>query len=304
MTQSINRRQLLGRSAVALAATAIAAHGQSTSTPAREDTKARSPERRFKLGLVTYNLAKEWDLPTILRNCKDLGLAAVELRTGQKHGVEITLTKDQRKEVKQRFTDSPVVLWALGSTCQYHEADPAAVARNIEETKRWAELAHDLGAKGVKVRPNGFPKGADQARTLEQIGRSVRTCAEAAAGMGVELWVEEHGGGTCLPANMRKIMDVADHPNAGVVWNSNYPTDITDGSIRPGFDLLADRIRSVHINELVNGYPYRELFTLLRSRGYDRYTLMEIQELSGGNAADALRFARFYAALWDAMSQG
>jgi hypothetical protein len=103
---------------------------------------------------------------------------------------------------------------------------------------------------------------------------------------------------------MRTIMDVADHANAGVVWNSNYPADLNDGSIRPGFELLTRKIRSVHINELVNPYPYRELFNLLRSCGYDRYTLMEIQELPSCNSADTLRFARYYAALWEALSQG
>ena len=304
MKQAINRRQLLGRSATAIAAAAA------TSSPILAQTASSpgcclksSAPRKFKLGLVTYNLAKNWDLPTLLHNCEELRLAAVELRTTHKHGVEPTLSKDQRNEVKKRFADSPVVLWALGTSCQYHEVDPAAVARNIEETKRFAELAHDLGVKGVKVRPNGLPKEVAVEKTLEQIGKSVRTCAETAAGLGVEIWVEVHGSGTCLPPNMRKIMDVADHPNAGVVWNSNNPADLTEGSIQPGFDLLANWIRSVHINELINGYPYRDLFTRLRSRGYDRYTLMEVQELSGGNMADTLRFMRFYAALWDALSQ-
>lgn len=303
MSQSINRRQLLGRSAAALAATAIAAQGQTASMPARASCQPGAPERRFRLGLVTYNLAKDWDVPTILANCKELGLAAVELRTTHKHGVELTLPMDQRKEVKKRFADSPVRLWGLGTVCQYHENDPAIVARNIEETKRWAQLAHDVGAKGVKVRPNGFVKGVEERRTLEQIGRAIGACAAAAENLGVELWVENHGGGTCLPGNMRTIMDVADHSNAGVIWNSNYPADVTEGSIQPGFKLLADKIRSVHINELINPYPYRELFTLLRSAGYDRYTLMEIQGPSGGDPADSLRFARYYAALWEALSQ-
>ncbi len=258
MNPILNRRQLLGRSAAALAATATAG------TSARaQTTTAQAPgeagERRFRIGLVTYDLAKNWDLPTIIRNCTELGLAAVELRTSHKHGVEPALTANQRKEVRKQFADSPVVLWGLGSTCQYHEADPAAVSRNVEETKRFAQLAHDVGAQGVKVRPNGFAKGIDPPRTIEQIGRALHTCGAAAADLGVEIWVEVHGPETCSPPNMRKIMEAADHPNVGVTWNSNNPCDLIDGSIRSGFDLLARYIRSVHINELVNSYPYREL---------------------------------------------
>lgn len=259
--------------------------------------------RRFKLGLVTYNLAKDWDLPTIIQRCQELHLAAVELRSGQKHGVEPDISKTQRQEVRKRFADSPVVLWGLGTTCQYHEPDPGAVARNIEQTKRFIELAHDIGARGVKVRPNGLPKEVSPDKTIEQIARSLRTCGQAAAAMGIELWVEVHGSGTCLPANMREIMDLVDYPQVGVTWNSNYPSDLAGGSLVASFGLLAAKIRSVHINELTCGYPYQELFDLLRGRGYDRYTLMEAQALASPDPQDTLRFAGYYAALWDALSQ-
>ncbi|HSW45926.1 MAG TPA: TIM barrel protein [Phycisphaerae bacterium] len=304
MSTPIPRREVLGRSAAVLAAAMLGGttEAQTAGSPCAKREAGDGRPRLFKLGLVTYNLAKDWDLPTIIQRCREIGLAAVELRTGQKHGVEPGISKNQQKEVRKRFTDSPVVLWGLGTACQYHEVDPAAVARNIEETKRFAELAHDVGAKGVKVRPNGLPKDVPVEKTLEQIGRALRTCGQAAADLGVELWVEVHGSGTCEPRHMRKIMDWADHPNVGVTWNSNLPCDLIDGSILQGFDLLADKIRSVHINELINGYPYRELFGLLRGRGYDRYTLMEIQGLAGPDPADTTRFARFYAGLWDALS--
>ncbi len=45
----------------------------------------------FKLGLVTYNVAANWDLPTTLKVCKAVGIAAVECRTTHKHGVEPSL---------------------------------------------------------------------------------------------------------------------------------------------------------------------------------------------------------------------
>ena len=55
---------------------------------------------KFRLGIVTYNVAAKWDLPTILKVCKRVGLSPVELRTTHKHGVEPSLTKDQRADVR------------------------------------------------------------------------------------------------------------------------------------------------------------------------------------------------------------
>ena len=46
---------------------------------------------RFRLGLVTYNTAAKWDLPTLLKVCKDTGISPVELRTTHDHGVEPSL---------------------------------------------------------------------------------------------------------------------------------------------------------------------------------------------------------------------
>src|SRR4029079_14455793 len=127
-------------------------------------------------------------------------------------------------------------------------------------------------------------------------------CAEAGASMGIEIWCEVHGSLTQEPRRIRKIMDVADHPNAGLTWNSN-PTDVVNGSVKETFELLRHKIRSCHINDLITGYPYHELFTLFREMGYDRYTLIEIQALQSKNDGDAVRFARYYKALWEELSR-
>ena len=81
----------------------------------------------FKLGLVTYDLAKDWDIETIIRNCEETGFEGVELRTTHKHGVELSLNKPQRAEVKQRFAASRVRLMSLGTTCEYESPDAAVV---------------------------------------------------------------------------------------------------------------------------------------------------------------------------------
>ena len=125
----------------------------------------------LRLGTITYNIAKDWDLPTILKRLEALKYEGVELRTTHAHGVEVDLSPAQRAEVKKRFDDSPVELAGMGSAFEYQATDPAVVRKNIEGTKEYVRLAHDLGAPGVKVRPNGVPKGADLDATLRQIGR-------------------------------------------------------------------------------------------------------------------------------------
>ncbi|MCS7022383.1 MAG: sugar phosphate isomerase/epimerase [Gemmataceae bacterium] len=269
------------------------------------NTALSGKPRRFRLGLVTYNVAKDWDLPTLLKVCQEVGIAAVECRTTHKHGVEPHLTPAERREVKKRFADAGVVFWGCGTVCEFHAPDPAVVQKNIDECKRFVELVHDLGGKGVKVRPNGVPKGVDPARTFEQIGKALVVCGRAAAEAGVEIWLEVHGAVTQIPKNIRTIMEHCGHPAVGVCWNSN-PTDVVNGSVAAAFELLKPYLKSCHINDLENDargtYPYRELFRLLRQVDYDRFTLCEVGR-AYPDVAEGTAFLKRYKQLWQRLTE-
>ncbi len=249
----------------------------------------------MRLGLVTYMWGAEWDLPTLLANCARTGFEGVELRSTHKHGVEISLSPDERAAVRRQFNDWPVTFVGPGSACEYHSPDDAVVRRNIEETKAFAVLSHDLGGTGVKVRPNALVEGEEQARTVERIGLALRECGEFAAGYGQEIRVEVHGPGTSDLSVMRQIMEAADHPQVVVCWNSN-PGEVVDGSIAAPFAQVADKLgATVHIHDLYDGYPYRELIALLQGREYEGWLLSESPAVS-----DPIAVMRHYRALFDA----
>jgi sugar phosphate isomerase/epimerase len=255
-----------------------------------------------KLGLVTYNLAKDWDVPKIIEMCEKTGFAGVELRTSHAHGVEASLSQTERKEIKARFADSSVDIVGLGSAFEFHALDPNEVKRNIEGTKQYVQLAHDVGAAGVKVRPNGLQikEGMPEQQTLRQIGEALRECGQFAADYGVEIRLEMHGKLTSEAARIKQIMDYADHDHVAVCWNSNS-VDVKDGSIAGDFSLVRDKIRLVHINDLwkkaYGAYPYDELFRLLKHSGYEGFCCAEIQA-----SPEPERLMRYYKALFEAYS--
>lgn len=232
----------------------------------------------MKLGLVTYQLGKDWDVPTLIAKLTTLKYEGVELRTQHAHGVEDSLSREQRADVRRRFAGSAVEIVGLGSIFEYHSMDQSVVRENVEGTKRYCELAKDIGASGVKVRPNGHneDKGVPRARTLDQIGLALRECGAAAADNGVQIRVEMHGS-VADAKDMKRIADVAAHPNVWLCWNSNTRHDVDEsGSVRSDFDLVKDRIGLVHLHDLTDEtYPWSELLALLKTSGYAGYCLAE-----------------------------
>ena len=254
----------------------------------------------MKLGTVTYMIAAKWDVATIIKNLKECKLDGVELRTSHAHKVELNLTADERREVRKQFEDGGVEIAGLGTTCEYHAADQAVVKKNIEETKEWIKLAHDLGCPGVKVRPNGVPKGAALEDTLKQIGTALREVGEFGSGYGVHVRVEVHGAVTSELPNIKKIMDHAANDNVYVCWNSNdsdldKPAKAGEPpSIEKNFKLVAGKIIAVHMRDLfIENYPWRQLFRLLKQAGFEGYCFAEIPE-----SADPVRVLKYYRALW------
>ena len=203
----------------------------------------------MKLGLVTYNMAKEWDIPTIIEHCEATGFQGVELRTTHAHNVEVNLSAAERRDVRKQFEDSSIELAGLGSAFKYHSPDSDELRQNIEGTKVYSQLAADVGAPGVKVRPNGLPDSVPEQTTLDQIANSLCECGEFAKNLGVQIRLEVHGRQTSHLPHIRTIMEIADHDNVSVCWNSN-PGEVANGSVKSNFDLVKDWIRLVHINEL------------------------------------------------------
>ena len=249
------------------------------------------------LGAVTYNVLKDWDLETLIAKLEEAGFEAVELRTTHKHGVEPSMSAAERDKVRQRFERSKVRLVSYGTTCEFQSPDAAVRRQQVEIGKTFIDLAHDTGAWGIKVRPNGLPKEVPPETTISNIGAGLRELGEYGAGKGVEIWMEVHGRDTQNPPVSAAIMKAAKHENVGVCWNSNA-TDVVKGSVKPSFELLRPWIKSVHINELSNSYPWRELFSLLRQAKYERYLLCEAQE-----SKEPERFLRWYKALFTELNR-
>ena len=232
-------------------------------------------DSKMKFGLVTYLWGQDWDLPTLISNCEQSKVLGVELRTTHAHGVEPHLNAQERKEVKKRFDNSPVVLVGLGSDERFDNPDPVKLKEAIEATKAFIKLSSDVGSSGVKVKPDSFHNGVPREKTIEQIGRSLNVVGAFGSDYGQQIRFEVHGQCAELPT-IKAIIDIADHPNVAVCWNCNEE-DLVGEGLEYNFNLVKDRFGdTLHIRELnIGNYPYEELMNLLVEMNYAGWVLLE-----------------------------
>ena len=237
---------------------------------------------KMKLGLVTYLWGKDWDLPTLISNCEQTGFLGVELRTEHAHGVETTLTPGQRLDVKQRFEDSPVTCVGYGSNFEYHSTDPAEVRKNIEGTKEYLKLCSDIGASGIKVKPNGLPKEVPVETTVAQIAASLNEVGQFARDLGQLVRVEVHGRESQKLPVMKAIFDQVTEESVKICWNCN-DQDLLPPGLEANFISVKKWFGdTVHIRELnVGDYPYQELMNLFLEMKYDGWILLEARTTPG-----------------------
>lgn len=229
----------------------------------------------IEFGLVTYQWGADWDLPTLLANCETAGVTAVELRVEHAHGVDVTLSAEQREAVRTRFEGGKVALLGLGTNFEFHSPDPAELKKQIEGAKAFLKLSHDVGGSGVKVKPNQLPKEVPVEKTLEQIGKALAELGDAGLGFGQEIRLEVHGGVSDL-GHIKTIMEVADHPGVRVCWNSN-DEDLKGEGIEANFAKVQPYLgKTVHIREVNEGaYPYATLAELLVKADYQGWVCLE-----------------------------
>jgi len=292
MEKESTRRKFIQTTILGASALSVGVIKTSASETAQIGQKKYPP---LKLGIMTYNLGKDWDIDTIIKNCSETGWVHAELRTTHKHGVEVILNKQQRAEVKKRFKDSSLEAISLAGAFQYWYPDSAELRKNIEGTKEFLQLAADVGAIGIRVFPNASAENVSGEKMLKQTGEALAEVGEVGHNLGVDVRVCVHGIGTGNIPAMKKILDYSKSDHVYINWNC-MESDVEGEGLEKNFNMVKDRIRGVHLHELTSDYPYRAFLKLLRESGYTGYCNAEID-----SSCEPVRLMKYYRKLFLAL---
>lgn len=252
----------------------------------------------MKLCLLTYNLARRWNLTKLIEVARADGFAGLEFRAeaGHEHGVELERTAAERRQIRDQIEDAYLEAVGIGTSARFESPDAAQRQVVIDQTKRYVELAADVGARRIRVFGNNIPAGVRRDDCVKYVGESLRTLGEFAEPFGVDVLLEMHGQFNYW-GFARTAVELADHPRVALVYNCDQ-RDVVGGSVAATYSQVRQWIRHVHMHQFTGGFPYPELFALLRADGYEGYLASEI-ELRAENPTPE-QYLAMYAALFRA----
>ncbi len=179
---------------------------------------------RYPIGFSTLGCPK-WPWDKILEQATSLGYAGIELR-----GVEGEMDLTKRPEfaavrvgeTRKQIADRGLVVTDLGASAQLHLRPGPAREQQLDEARRFIDLAHRLGARYVRVFPNGYLPDEPHPATLQRIGQTLAALGDFCQGSGVGVLMESHGDLTDS-ASLVTVMRIAESsPNAGLVWDTHH----------------------------------------------------------------------------------
>lgn len=206
--------------------------------------------KRYPIAFSTLGCPK-WEWKAILNHASEWGYAAIELR-GLLGQMDLTkraeFSGDRIKESLKDLEALDLRISDLGSSANLHDPDAAKRTPQLDEAKRFIDLAQRLKAPYVRVFGNNIVKDQPKQATLDRIIAGLKELGLHARGSGVKVLMETHGDFPDSPTVLQ-IMQGAAMPEVGVLWDAHH-TCVT-GKEKPAdtYQRLGPYIHHTHLKD-------------------------------------------------------
>jgi sugar phosphate isomerase/epimerase len=152
--------------------------------------------------------------------------------------------------------DNDIKIINLGSSANLHFANEDKRKSNLDEAKRYIDLAQQLDCPFIRVFPDDLPPDQSVEKTLDLIISGLVTLGDYAKRSNVSILLESHGK-VVYKDMLLKIMADANHPKIGLIWDFFNMWVVSKESPKEVFATLHQYIKHVHLKDasLVNGKP-------------------------------------------------
>ncbi len=195
----------------------------------------------------------DWTFDEVLAFARQHGYDGIELR-GILRQLDLPLcpefsSAEKIRETTRRVQDHQLRIVDLGASTELHHTEASERQKNLDQARRFIDLAQKIDCPYVRVFPNALPEGDGRAAIIDLIIENLVTLGDYAKGSSVSVLMESHGDAV-KTAELRHIMDSAHHPRVGLVWDIVNMWSVTRQPPREVYSQLKPYIRHTHVKDL------------------------------------------------------
>jgi sugar phosphate isomerase/epimerase len=222
-----------------------------------------------------------WTIQTVITKASEFGYDGIEWRGGPQGHIQPFASAEQKATLRQMCADAGLMLLAVTAYTSFVSDNIEVRQSNVDEVRRYADLAAELGARYVRVFLGELPPNTNpNTKTYENITDCLSRAAQHALSVGVGVAIEPHDNF----ARSSAVAPVLDHTKSdsalGVIWDIGNAFAAGEEP-QEGFVLLKDRLTYIQVKDGtrqgedwklcslgMGNVPLAQAFELLLANGY------------------------------------
>jgi len=209
-------------------------------------------ESSLKISFSTLG-CPDWSFDKITDFAMDQQYSGIEVR-GILHQMDLPLVPEflhteAITTTMKKMNDRGLKFVDLGSSCALHFPKGEERTKNLDEGKRFIDLAAKLNCPYIRVFPNQIPKDRDRQETLNLIIEGLKELGAYASNTNVTVLLESHGE-LIYKKDLLFVMEGAANPHVGLVWDVCNMWIVTKEPPEEVYASLKPYIRHTHIKDL------------------------------------------------------
>jgi sugar phosphate isomerase/epimerase len=209
-------------------------------------------ETSLKLSFSTLG-CPDWSFDKIIDFARDNQYSGIEVR-GILRQMNLPLVPEFSNSgaiqtTLKKMNDRGLKFVDLGSSCALHFPKGEERTKNLDEGKRFIDLAAKLNCPYIRVFPNQIPKDRDRQETLNLIIDGLKELGTYASNTQVTVLLESHGE-LIYKKDLLFVMEGAANPHVGLVWDVCNMWIVTKEPPEEVYASLNPYIRHTHIKDL------------------------------------------------------
>jgi sugar phosphate isomerase/epimerase len=207
-------------------------------------------DTRYPIAFSTLG-CPAWSWKKILEQADQLGYGAIELRgiAGEMDLPKVPeLSGSRLTETRRDLAALGLAVSDLGASARMHEKDPVTREQQLDEGRRFIDLAHSLGVKYVRMFGDKILEGEPREDLMKRVVEGFQQMASYAKPSGITVLIESHGDFT-HSKDLNEVLTRVGSDAFALLWDAHHT--FVSGNEQPTETVakLGSWIRHTHLKD-------------------------------------------------------